>query len=608
VRGLKRESNRRAQQRAATEMGWQHHNNYANQLKAEGRLDAAERHYARAVELAPLAFEPHYNRGLAFMDAGRFREAEASLRRALALDSAHGLANLNVGNICNLEGRLAEAERCYVRAAAEIPDDLRLLNNLGQLLGMQRRYAAAERCYRRALEMDPRYAVACANLSELMATHGHMEAAETLLRRAMELEPRNALLYSNLLFTLCHKAGHTAEELFAEHREFSARFEVPLREGWTEHTNERDPERRLRLGFISADLHDHPLVRYLMPALRELAAHGGFELVAYNNSVRNDGYTAAYMKMFQQWRNVLHVSDEALATQVRSDRVDVLFDLSGHSGHNRLLVFARRAAPIQISWMGYPATTGLEAMDYFIADRHLVPETLRAQFTEKILELPVTTNFEPIAAAPEVGPLPALACRCFTFANLARANKLNRPLIVAWAEILRRTPRARLMLATLPDGEQPAIVRGWFGAEGIGEERIEFVHLRSVEEGLAVQQRIDLGLDSFPYNGSTGNAHALWMGVPTLALEGGAAPGRMGAALLRHTGLEEFVATDTEEYIRKAVEWTGRLQELAKIRAGARGRFAASALMQPATTVGVLAEKLRMAWRRWCSGKAAESF
>jgi predicted O-linked N-acetylglucosamine transferase (SPINDLY family) len=359
---------------------------------------------------------------------------------------------------------------------------------------------------------------------------------------------------------------------------------------------------------VSADLNDHPVMRYLLPALRELRARGEFRLVAYNNSLKADAVTGAYQRLFHEWRGVHHLTDEALASQVRTDGIDILFDLSGHTGYNRMLTFARRPAPVQVSWIGYPATTGMEAMDYFVADHFLVSAEMRQQFSERILDVPATTNFEPLAVAPEVNALPALTNGYVTFASLARTNKMNRPVVAAWAEILRRAPTARLMLATMANGEPPAAVQEWFAAQGIAGERLEFVHPRSVEEVLALHHRIDMALDTFPYNGSTGNAHALWMGVPTVALEGGTAPGRMGSGLARHAGLDEFVAADVEGYIRRAVEWAERPTRLAEIRAGAREAFRKSALMQTRATVRVLSAKLREAWRRWCRGLAAESF
>ena len=586
---------------------WEFHNNYANALKAVGRREQAVGRYERARALRPQALEPHYNLGLALLELGRTVEAEASLERALALDPLHGLANLNLANLLNVQHRLAEAERHYLLALAARPEDAKLFNNFGQVLAKARRFAEAEACYRRAIELEPRYATAMSNLAELLAQHGRMDDAAVLLRVALEAEPANAAVFSNLLFTLAHTSDLCAERLLAEHRAFAERFERPLRAAWREHGNSREAERPLRVGMISADLRDHPVVRYLRPALARLRMHVDLTLVAYNNSTQRDAETERYKAAFHEWNDVAHESDAALAQRIEADRIDVLMDLSGHTGFNRLLTLARRPAPVQVSWMGYVATTGLESVDYFVADRLLVPDEMAWQFTEKLLRLPATTSFAPVEDAPAVNELPTLQVGVFTFSSLARMNKLNRETVRVWAEILRRAAGSRMLLAALPDGSEPDALIAWFAEEGIGRERLAFAHTRSVADVLRVQHEVDLSLDTFPYNGSTSNSHALWMGVPTLTLAGETAAGRMGASLALQNGLQEFVAHTTEEYVALAVRWAADQERLSALRSGLRARFAASVLQDHALIADALADKLREAWRRWCAGLPPES-
>lgn len=586
---------------------WQFLNNYGNALKTVGRQDEAERMYRRAVQMHPGVLEPHYNLGLNLMELGRLEEAAACLEQALRLDPRHGMTHLNLANVFNVQGRLEAAEQHYRAALAVLPADARLLNNLGQLLAKRRNFAEAEACYRQALQIDPAYATAYSNLSELMAAHGYPQEAVTLLRHAIKLEPQHAQAHSNLLFTLGHVATGMGG-VTAERRAFAARFETPLRALWQVHPNERDPERALRVGFVSADLRDHPVVRYLRPTLERLCRRQDMVLVAYNNStLQPDADTAMYRELFHEWHDVAHLEDAVLAERVQRDGIDMLVDLSGHTGHNRLLTFARKPAPVQVSWMGYVGSTGLAAMDYFVADPMLIPPEMDREFSEKLLLVPAATSFEPVAAAPAVQSLPALTTGVFTFGCLARLNKLNRRSIFLWAEILRRVPDSRLLLAAMPDGSHPAKLLEWFAEEGIGPERLAFGHARGVEQVLALHHHIDLALDTFPYNGSTGNNHALWMGVPTLTLTGATPPGRMGTALALGVGLPEFVAASESEFIARAVWWAGRQEELGALRLQLRERFAASVFQQHDLVAQCFAEALRMAWRRWCAGLEPET-
>ncbi|MDE1161542.1 MAG: tetratricopeptide repeat protein [Acidobacteriaceae bacterium] len=588
---------------AACSNDWQFLNNYANALKMTGRLAEAVEVYRRSLALAPLkTLEPQYNMGLALVDLGRLEEAEQALLQVLRLDVLHGMGHMNLGNVYNVQGRLREAELHYRAALLSRADDARLQNNFALCLRRQHRYAEAEAHFRRALQLDPEYPTALSNYAEFLTMHGLMEEAVALLRLAVEADPTHAEAHSNLLFTMGHVDSVSLEQTLEAHRAFARQFEEPLLASWRPHKNVPDAERVLRVGFVSADLRDHPVVRYLRPTL--LALQQGvkrFTLVAYNNNALQDEETERYRELFDVWRDVAHLSDEAFAEQVREDGVDVLLDLSGHTGHNRLLAFARKPAPVQMSWMGYVGTTGLRAMDYFIADPLLVPEDMRGQFCERLLMLPSTTSFAPCEEAPEIAPLPCLASGVFTYACLARMNKLNRRGVRLWARILREAQQSRLMLATMGDGKPPQTLLQWFAEEGIAAERLWFVHVSRVEQMLALHAEIDLALDTMPYNGSTSNNHALWMGVPTLTLAGASPVGRMGTALNLQMGLEEFLAEDEDDYVRRAVEVAGAPQRLQELRPTLRERFLGTALGRPEVVTEALVEGIRQAWRAWCA-------
>ena len=587
---------------------WQYHNNYGNALKGAGRHGEAVRHYERAIALHQDSIEPFYNLGVTLLEMGNLTAAETRLRLVLTMDPDHGLTHVNLANILNMREQLEEADLHYQCAVRVMPQDVRLLNNYGQLLSKQHRYPEAEAYYRRAIELDPNFAPPFVNLGELMGHHGFVAETELLLRHAIRLDPNLAQGHSNLLFTLALRDNCTSTAILAEHRLYAERFETPLKSQWGNYLNTRDPDRTLRIGFVSGDLRNHPVVRYLMPALERLTQHTDLQLYAYNVSRQYDTVTEQYKELFHFWRGAATASDAALARAIRADVIDILFDLSGHSGDNRMLTFARKPAPLQMSWIGYVATSGLDAMDYFIGDTNLITPIEQPQFSEKILYLPAITTFAPYEPAPEQNELPALTNGHFTFCCLARVNKLNQPHIGLWARILKAVPGSRMILATMSNGAPPETVKAWFIAEGVAEERLLFLHARSVQEQLEQYRMADLSLDTFPYNGSTTTSHALCMGVPTLTLCSELVSGRMGTSIASHVGIPEFITHNQDEFVQKAVSWTQNLQLLNKLRHELPSMFAGSALRQHDQVADVLGEKLRSAWKRWCAGLPPETF
>jgi predicted O-linked N-acetylglucosamine transferase (SPINDLY family) len=305
----------------------------------------------------------------------------------------------------------------------------------------------------------------------------------------------------------------------------------------------------------------------------------------------------------RHWHRVAGLPDAALSAQIVADGIDILVDLSGHTGENRLLTFARKPAPVQASWIGYPGTTGLQAMDYFVADRHFLPAAQFAgQFTEQLVYLPGVVAFLPEAGAPAVNALPALTRGYVTFGSFNRPSKLSRSVIGLWSRLLRALPGSRMLLGGLPRVGEAAVLVAWFAAEGIGRERLALHERSDVPTYLGLHHEVDLCLDTFPYTGGTTTNHALWMGVPTLTLAGATAPGRQGATLLAHVGLAEFVARDAAEFVALGERWARDLPGLAAVRAGLRERYAGSPLRRPEVIAAGLERALRQMWRRWCAG------
>ena len=583
--------------------------NLARTLKAMDRLAEAEAYVARVVDLNPDSPEAHRYLGDIRYMQGRIDEAQTSYRRALVLKPDDFHANCNLGITYWDTACLEQAEKSLRQALAARPDSAEALNILGVILNDIWRLDEAEQYLRRALAIAPDAADMHDNLGTILNNQGRMEEAVASLRRALVIKPDYSHAHSNMLHVLTLIADLDAQALFAEHREFGIKYETPLRAKWPVFSGERDPSRSLRVGFVSGDLHYHAIASYLEPLLAELAASTRLSLHAYSNSAIEDAVSKRLQQHFVQWRRVVKLSDDSLARQIRSDGIDILIDLSGHTAKNRLLTFARKPAPVQASWMGFPGTTGLDSIDYYLADRFFLPQgQFDDQFTEKIVRLPASAPFMPSSDAPPTNLLPGSTKGYLTFGSFNRVNKLSPQLIALWSRLLRSLPQARMLLGGVDQGERFNTLVHWFASEGIDRGRLDFHPRCDMASYLELHHQVDICLDTYPYGGGTTTLHALWMGVPTLSLAGGIPAGQSGASILGHAGLEEFVARDADEFVSKGVSWQGRLAELADIRAGLRERLASSAIGQPALIAAGLELALRTMWQRWCAGLPPESF
>lgn len=578
-------------------------------LKELGCRNEAEASIRRALEINPDDLEAHGDLGAFLLDSGRTSEAEASCRRALELGPNNFKAHNNLGAVLLELGRTNEAETSLRRALEIKPGFTEALNNLGISLRDQGRLEESTASYRRALEIKPDSADTLGNLGGVLHDMGHFEESLTSYRRAIEIAPDCARTHSNLLFGLSQIAEIRPQELFAEHCRFGAQFEPRFRAKWPNFAGPRDPERPLRIGFVSGDFRNHAMAYFVEPVLATLSQFPQLSLHAYSNHVIEDAVTRRLWNCFAHWNSVAGLSDEAVAAKVFDDGIDILIDLSGHTAKNRLLVFAHKPAPVQASWMGYPGTTGLSAMDYYLADRLYLPAgQYDDQFTEKIVRLPANAPFMPSREAPPVGRLPALDKGHITFGSFNRLGKLSHSVVSIWSRLLHALPDARLVLGAIREGERYENLIEWFEREGISRQRLDFFPRSDMKTYLSQHHQVDICLDTLPYNGGTTTLHALWMGVPTLTLEGNTAAGRTGAMILGHVGLEGFVARNTDEFMRKGVSWTSQLETLSEIRAGLRHRIETSTISQPQLIAAALEQALRVMWRRWCAMLPTESF
>jgi predicted O-linked N-acetylglucosamine transferase (SPINDLY family) len=442
---------------------------------------------------------------------------------------------------------------------------------------------------------------------------GRFAEAEASLRRGMALSAERPssdddLSYSHLLFLASHNPALGADALFAEHRRYGEHFEGPLKSHWPRHPNRRDPDRRLKVGFVSGDLYNHAVASFLEPVLVRLREDAGLELHAYYSNDREDEVTRRLRGCFKEWSCSFALPDLQLAQKIMADRIDILIDLSGHTGQNRLPVFARKPAPIQASWIGYPGTTGLQSMDYYLAGRHFLPPgEFDRYFTEKLVYLPANVPFQPHPTAPPVSALPALTTGRFTFGSFNRLGKINDATIELWSQLLRALPGARMMIAGIPPGSRYTALIEHFAACGIAPERLCLQGRTGMDAYLALHHQVDLCLDTTPYTGGTTTSHALWMGVPTLTLAGPTPAARSGAAFLGDLGHFDFIARDAADFTAKGSYWATHLTELSAVRAALRARCAQSPAR--AELIGdALRYALRRMWQRWCQGMPAESF
>lgn len=551
---------------------------------------------------------------LGLLSSGNLVDAGPAARALTERFPDRGLGWKTLGALQWADGRPDLALTAMEKSVALLPQDAEALANFGALLTKLERVDAAEIYLKRALAIDPDLAIAHPPLGDVYQIQGRYEEAEAVFRRAISLPFARAdwhedMRQSSLLFVLTHSSTIDADTLFAEHRRVGTSFEEMARPSKQEHHNSRDPERRLKVGVVSGDLFTHPVATFVEPVLEKLNGHDCLQLTAYYNHVVEDETTGRLRRHFERWRPIFALSDAQLERQIIDDGIDILIDLSGHTSRNRLRAFARKPAPVQASWIGYPGTTGLSAMDYFLADPHFLPPgQFDRHFTEKLAYLPAQAPFQPCASAPPVNLLPALAAGCITFGSFNRLGKINAATIDIWSQLLRALPAAKMLLGGMTSETQRLKLIDRFAAQGIDRQRLTFHARCGMEAYLALHQHVDLCLDTYPYTGGTTSIHAVWMGVPTLTIAGSTPAARSGAAILGQVGLDGFTATDAADFVAKGLYWATHHPALAEVRAGLRARLQHSPSRQAGTVAAALAQALRHMWRRWCAGLPAESF
>ncbi|KML20291.1 MULTISPECIES: tetratricopeptide repeat protein [Burkholderia] len=540
---------------------------------------------------------------------GRFAEMIEAGFRTVELLPDEVLVRILLADTLRAMNRLSEADEQCTRLYQLQPDHQEAMRIRGLVLFALRRTDEALAACRRAVELAPGAAAPCGTLGFVLLELGATQEAIGWLRRAIEINPTDSVTHSSMLFSIAHSTEFDPQALVAEHRKFGKRYDNQKRKRAAVFSNPRDPARKLQVGFVSGDLFSHAVASYAVPVIEHLAADPGIAMHFYHNHFEEDHTSERFKAHATTWRNVAGMSDSAFLERVRNDGIDIVIDLSGHTGRNRLVALAQRAAPVQASWIGYPATTGLAAMDYYLTDRFVAPHgAFDDQFVEQIVRLPAIAPFMPPPNCPPVNVLPALHNGYTTYASFNRLNKLSPHVIQVWARVLHADPTARMALGALDNDRDQQTLTEWFAAAGIDANRLTFHRRSNIPVYMQQHHGVDLCLDAFPYTGSTTTLNALWMGVPTVTIPGATMAGRGSAGWLQHVGLDAYIATDEDDFVARALALGRDTAALQALRAGLRARCGESAAFRPAVVAAGLSSALRTMWTRWCAGEPATAF
>jgi len=606
-----------------------------NVLEDAGQLTEAEACYRAALKLCPDLARAYLNLGNAQAAQGQSETAAESYREALRLEPGYGAAHANLGKLYLNQRNYQNAAEHYADAVRALPDSADALVGLGCALEDLGRQTEALTIYRQALTLQPDFPGAKFNLGrilillkqpdeavkyieEAMAVMPEHEAGHTLLGKAMsewgyisealshlqqasQLLPKNPNLASIPLFTMNYLSDSTPEALFAAHLQYAPQCCAEFYPQCPSYPNTPDPERRLKIGYVSGDLRLHPVSRFIEPVFAH-HDHALYEIHAFHSHHAHDEITERLKNRVDAWHPVWTTEDDPMADLIRSLGIDILVDLSGHTEHHRLTVFARKPAPVQATWLGYLGTTGLATMDYRICDIYTDPPGLTERFhTEKLARLPDSQwCYVPYVDLSPVGELPLLRQGYLTLGSFNNPSKLNDRVLELWAEILQAIPHARLRIAAVPAGRAQERVVSILQRSGITPERIEFAPRLPYRDYLQSIAAVDVALDPFPYNGGTTSIDTLIMGVPLVTLAGDRSIARGGVSLLSNLGLTELIAATPQNYVEIIQRLASDPARLAALRRSLRERVQTSPLMDGARFTRNLEALYRQMWRAWC--------
>ena len=605
-----------------------------NEALAQGHLDEATRFYRKALALASNDVATLVNLGFVLNEQRRYAEARSHLEKATGLEPKHDDALYMLATVerksgsperaielfraalavkpdfaecrrdlCRLlleRGDMASARQAVEAALAIEPDAADLHCFVGILHHDARDLDRAIACYEKALAIQPGYAEVHGHWAISLQERGDLDGSIARSRQALQLNPELEGPQHNLLFALNYHPDMSPEEIFAAYRDYDRRVGLPLRTKWVTHPNSHDAGRRLKVGYVSPDFRQHVVGLFLEPLL---AHHDKsvIEVFAYAQPSVQDAATTRYKRYVDHWIPTKDLDDDALAARIRADGVDILVDLAGHTASNRLHVFARKPAPVSLSWLGFGYTTGLSAIDYLLTDDACAPPGSEPLFSEQPWRLATPAfAYRPAEGMGEVSALPAMERGFVTFGTLTRAIRVNHRTIKVWSQILHRIPQSRLVVdsGSYQHPNMCAALLEKFSAHGIGPERLQIGYHTPPWD---VLRDIDIALDCFPHNSGTTLFESLYMGLPYVTLAGRPSVGRLGSSILIGVGHPEWIAHTEDEYVEKCVALASDLPALATLRASLRDQMRASALMDEAGFARKVEAAYREMFKRWAA-------
>jgi len=616
--------------------------NMAQAFTWQSLYKEAQAAYEKAIEIRPDYFEAWNNLGIVFLHLRDWIEAERCYREALRLEPGYAEARSNLAFLIHMRGdfdtaiedlqkllqerddaviwnnlaiafahkdRISEALEAYKKAAEQDVNYADPHNNMGILYSNMGRMTEAMKEYEKALRLRPDFPEAYNNLGTANQVQGTIEESVAAYRESLRIKPNYAEARSNLLFALNYDVTISPEDLMLEYKAWDKLYgktETP----YEPHVNVPDPNRKLRVGYVSPDFRTHSVAYYIEPII---SAHNRdeYDVYAYAQVPNPDKVTARFKNMVQGWRNTCGINDEQLAEMVRRDEIDILVDLTGHTGRNRLPTFALKPAPVQVTYLGYPNTTGLSRIDYRLSDHEADPEGETAWHSEELIRLPHGfLCYQPSMDAPKVNLPPVLNRGYITFGSFNSQSKVHKDVIKLWAQVMHAVPKSRMLIKNRPMADAGIRDRVWneFEKNGIERIRVDLIgQIAETSHHLSTYNGIDIALDTFPYNGTTTTCESLWMGVPVITLRGSTHASRVGVSLMTRIGLSDLIGRNPEDYVRVARELCNDRQRMLNLRWSLRQRMLESHLCNKNLITRDIETAYRSMWHRWCATQHSSS-
>ena len=573
------------------------YSNLGTTLHKLGQLEEAVKNYNKAIQLNPDYVNAYSNLGVSLKELGRLDESIKSYNKAIQLNPDYADTYINLGATLKEIGRVDEAIKSYNKAIQLKPDYAKAYSNRGNALRELGQLDEAIKSCNKAIQLKPDYAEAYLNLGATLKEQGQLDKAIKNYNKAIELKPDYTDVHSNLLMTLNYTTDLDPTHAITMARKFGKFVTENAQMHFSNYQGLSAPK-KLRVGFVSGDLCRHPVGHFLESVLSHINPDR-IELIAYSNSNIIDDLSKRIKPFFSKWKSIYNQSDEAVANIIHSDKIHILVDLSGHTASNRLPVFGWNPAPIQVSWLGYFATTGLNEMDYLLGDPYVTPPEYDSHFTEKVWRLPKTRwCFTPPNVNINVAELPALNNGYITFGCFNNLTKMNDEVVELWSKVLNSIPNSRLLLKAKQFSDKSAQenVIQRFNIQGVKSERITLEEPEKREKYFAAYNQIDIALDPFPFTGGTTSVECLWMGVPVLTLAGDSLVSRQGVGILMNIGLPDWIADNKKEYIAKSILFASDLEKLATLRSGLRRQIITSPLFDAQSFAQDFEKSL---WEMW---------